>query len=372
MAYPTLAQWNTNGSNIYYNGPGNVGIGITAPVGKFQVYGGNAYLWGLNLGYGTNPAVLTTDDNSKALSLQINGTEYARLHNNGNFGIGTTTPGEKLSVSGNVQLSGQIYWNWPNRTIEQVVQPDGTSIVMRFRNSMYTSDQNPNGGFDFTDPGGGSVLRIVNGSVGIAGIVPTEKLQVNGSAYTSTESAGFIADVAGQKRVGLIKYFGREAGIWRTATQKFEIGRVDVASLPGTPSVFTTDFYVGGDGNIGIGTNDPKGYRLAVNGDAIFTKIKVKAYSTWPDYVFQKAYVLQPLCEVEQFIQQYQRLPGMPSAAEVEKNGIDLGDNQSALLRKIEELTLYVIDINKKNEALQKQVNDLNAAFVKMQKDTCR
>jgi len=122
--------------------------------------------------------------------------------------------------------------------------------------------------------------------------------------------------------------------------------------------------HINGAGNVSIGTTDAKGYRLAVNGNAIFTKIKVQAYP-WPDYVFQKNYLLRPLDEVEQFIHQYQRLPDMPSATEVEKNGLDLGDNQAALLKKIEELTLYVIDLNKKNEELQKQVEKLNDIVLK-------
>jgi hypothetical protein len=75
-------------------------------------------------------------------------------------------------------------------------------------------------------------------------------------------------------------------------------------------------------------------------------KIKVDQ-STWADYVFQKDYSLLPLGEVEKFIHQYQHLPEVPTATEVAKDGVDLGSNQVVLLKKIEELTLYLIEQNK-------------------------
>jgi hypothetical protein len=105
-----------------------------------------------------------------------------------------------------------------------------------------------------------------------------------------------------------------------------------------------------GNGNVGIGTTSTQGYKLAVNGDAIFTKVKVKSYSTWPDYVFTPTYKLPSLNEVEALIIQYKHLPDVPSAQEVEKNGLDLGENQAVLLKKIEELTLYVIQLQKEIE----------------------
>ena len=108
-------------------------------------------------------------------------------------------------------------------------------------------------------------------------------------------------------------------------------------------------------GNIGVGTSDTKGYRFSVNGDAIFTKIKVKQYSGWPDYVFAQERRLPKLEELERYINDNKHLPDVPSASEVEKSGLDVGDNQAMLLKKIEELTLYVIDINKKVEKLTEE-----------------
>ena len=101
-------------------------------------------------------------------------------------------------------------------------------------------------------------------------------------------------------------------------------------------------------------------YKLAVNGNAIFTRVKVRESAQWPDYVFENNYKLPSLKEVEVFINQHKHLPEVPSAAEVKKEGLDIGDNQAMLLKKIEELTLYVIEQNKKIEELQEKVEKLS------------
>ena len=118
-------------------------------------------------------------------------------------------------------------------------------------------------------------------------------------------------------------------------------------------------FNIQSDSTVGIGTTDTKHYRLAVNGAAIFTKVVVKNYSTWADYVFDESYKLPKLSDIEQFIKAHKHLPEMPTAAEVEKNGVDLGDTQVLLLKKVEELTLFLIEQNKKIEAQQKQIEIL-------------
>lgn len=100
-------------------------------------------------------------------------------------------------------------------------------------------------------------------------------------------------------------------------------------------------------GNVGIGTFTPQS-QLSVTGTGITTtKLKV-TQQNWADYVFDQSYNLPTLKEVEDFIKQHKHLPGIVSAKEVEKNGLDVGENQAALLKKIEELTLYIIDINKR------------------------
>jgi hypothetical protein len=99
--------------------------------------------------------------------------------------------------------------------------------------------------------------------------------------------------------------------------------------------------------NVAIGTNNTQGYKLAVNGYAIFTKAVVKPITSWPDYVFKKSYVLPGLDEVGRYIQEHHHLPGVASEQEIALRGIDLGEQQTVLLKKVEELTLYLLKENK-------------------------
>ncbi|MBC9934435.1 TMF family protein [Chitinophaga qingshengii] len=113
---------------------------------------------------------------------------------------------------------------------------------------------------------------------------------------------------------------------------------------------------------IAINTNDAKGYRLAVNGDAIFTRAKVKSFGNWPDYVFKADYELPSLEKLAQIIRESQHLPGIPSAEEIKKEGQDLGEIQRLQMQKIEELTLYILELNKKLENQSRRIEQLEAA----------
>ncbi|MES1250252.1 MAG: hypothetical protein ABUL46_06175, partial [Chitinophaga rupis] len=97
---------------------------------------------------------------------------------------------------------------------------------------------------------------------------------------------------------------------------------------------------------------------LTVNGRISSKRLKL-SQAGWPDYVFAGGYDLPKLNAIEEYIRQHGHLPGIPSAAEVEENGIDVGDHQAALLKKIEELTLYVITQEKKLKTQEQQILEL-------------
>jgi len=112
-------------------------------------------------------------------------------------------------------------------------------------------------------------------------------------------------------------------------------------------------------GNLAIGTNNAQGYRLAVNGSAIFTKAVVKAFANWPDYVFDPQYRLPSLDSLGLFVRENRHLPDIPSADSVARTGLDLGANQAALLKKIEELTLYTIEQNRQIAEMRERMQRL-------------
>ncbi len=113
----------------------------------------------------------------------------------------------------------------------------------------------------------------------------------------------------------------------------------------------TMTFYTG-SGQLGIGTTNLGAYRLSVNGNIRSKEVVVE--TGWADYVFDQNYQLKTLDEVEQFIKQNNHLPNIPSAKEINENGLHLGDVQKRMMEKIEELTLYVIELKKEIETLKK------------------
>lgn len=114
-------------------------------------------------------------------------------------------------------------------------------------------------------------------------------------------------------------------------------------------------------GVVGIGTSNipDLNYKLYVKGGIRAEKIKVDVATTngWADYVFEEDYQLMSLPEVEKFIQANKRLPEIPSAEEVVCDGVELTEMQVKLLKKIEELTLYSIEQNKRIEMLEKKLS---------------
>lgn len=116
----------------------------------------------------------------------------------------------------------------------------------------------------------------------------------------------------------------------------------------------TVMFIKQSNGYVGIGTTDPKA-KLSVNGDVYARRVRVTP-DGWADFVFESSYQLPSLQEVAAYIAVNKHLPEIPSAKEVSEQGIDLGKNQSKLLQKVEEMTLYLIEQHKKIAAQQELI----------------
>jgi hypothetical protein len=145
-----------------------------------------------------------------------------------------------------------------------------------------------------------------------------------------------------------------------------------IPNLAGNNSGSSSAYFTG---NIGIGTANTNGYQLAVNGSAIATSMTVKAYANWPDYVFQKDFHLPSLTEVKSYIDQNHHLPEILSAEQIEKEGLNLGEMNKLLLKKVEELTLYLIKKDQqfkeqetKNNEQQADINNLKKQMALLMK----
>lgn len=254
---------------------------------------------------------------------------------NGNIGVGTTTPRGKIDIWGGIL---------------HVTGPDINGTLLGGAQGGYAWIGNDylNNGLSISPSGQIGIGTSSQHALFSLGAGGGKKLLVYDHGTADGPQAGFGIDMSGT---------ARELSIFHSTSDGIN-GDISFGKRQESAGTYTEAMRITGAGNVGIGTADTKNYKFAVNGNAIFNKVVVKAYP-WADYVFQSNYRLRPLREVEQFINQNHHLPEVPTAAEVEKNGVDVGDNQATLLKKIEELTLYVIEQNKKIEALEAKMQSL-------------
>ena len=192
------------------------------------------------------------------------------------------------------------------------------------------------------------------GNIGIGVSAPATKFDVNG---TVKATGLLIPTGAGSGKV--LTSDGSGNATWQTNTGSGEW----TSSAVGTNNITNTN-----TGGVIIGsaiTAAPSGYKLYVQSGILTERVKVKLISSgWPDYVFAKDYNLLSLQETEDFIKKNSHLPGVISAEEVKKEGVDLGESNAVLLKKIEELTLYMIAADKEIKNLQQNPNcNLQASF---------
>lgn len=144
----------------------------------------------------------------------------------------------------------------------------------------------------------------------------------------------------------------------------FSYGQRDLTFYSGTgniiffPNTNYSNSALTGSGNVGIGTLNPLS-KLSVNGNIRANEVKIVADISVPDYVFDPSYDLRSLQDVKDFINENKHLPEIPSESAIKENGIDLGDMNMKLLKKIEELTLYQIELLERIESMEKKISIL-------------
>ncbi|MGZ4036342.1 MAG: hypothetical protein ACXVPQ_00850 [Bacteroidia bacterium] len=124
------------------------------------------------------------------------------------------------------------------------------------------------------------------------------------------------------------------------------------------PVANTKNFSVRKDGTVSIGDYYNTAYKLTVNGTALFTEAYVMLKSAWPDYVFKNDYKLMPLEKLEAYVKANHHLPSVPSESNIAEKGLNLGEVSKVQMEKIEELTLYIIELKKEVDALKKEVSE--------------
>jgi hypothetical protein len=258
---------------------------------------------GIGLGYTAAPTFPT---NTKFM---VNGNSYF----SGNIGLGTTAPSSMFHMPTGVLTIGN-----PGATPASYGLNSSRGIKVTAMNTTDIADVSVNYGGSFTQ------LSVANCLACFSNFA-----QVNDAVIRGNSSGSFILANEGN---GDIKF--ETGNIYTTTKIQMRIDNI---------------------GNVGIGTGStalPVGDKLSVNGVIHTKEVRVDLLG-WPDFVFKKEYQLPSLQEVEKQINDKGHLANIPSAEEAEKNGILLGEMNKKLLQKVEELTLYIIQMNKEIELLK-------------------
>jgi len=205
-----------------------------------------------------------------------------------------------------------------------------------------------------------------NVNVGAGTSVPEARMHIKTNSSVSYSQVLIDEDESDFARLSFRN--AGSANVWSIAgynTSTSNLGRLNFYN-----SAIGDVMSLTGDGNVCIGTATPAtGYKLSVNGKGMFTELKVQTRNSWPDYVFNSSYELLPLPQLDEFIKQNKHLPGIPSASDIAAdNGFEIGAMQSAVVQKIEELTLYVLQQQALIDALKEENKAIKATIESLKK----
>lgn len=394
----TIAQFYGPDSQgrIYYNN-GNVGIHNISPEGVLHVggLGSAAYVYfsgningsgnpqdvqGLSFGWNRSGALgeslitynTSLGENPRLTFNSFNGANFKEEMAlvGGNLGIGTSSPLDKLHVNGDLSIRPDDA-NTPSY-INFKRDYDGWIAA---RVGQVYNNLNYGGHLTFeTNSGAGSMsiverMRITyDGNIGVGTATPQAKLEIRGSSIRLSDVDVRYLSIS-QDAEGTP--FGRGWSNGMAGGRQFKLtgwshlpdnsGSVlrDVVHFDGYNLLLLKD----NGGSIGIGTSKPDAM-LTVNGNIHTKEVKVDLDIQAPDYVFEKEYDLLSLPELETYIKQNKHLPEVPSAKEMEANGLNLKEMNLMLLKKVEELTLHLIEIKKEVVQLQEDNQNLKTQII--------
>ncbi len=323
-----------------YKSSGNVGIGTTAPTQKLDIDG--------NIRLRNNSIIGTWSNNS--LTFNTNSSARMVILPNGKIGIGKLLPDTELDIAGDITVSGLA-----NEKGDQIVTSDRNGKLMLIP-------------VNFSGDNLGNHIATQN--------LDMKEFSIRNStreAYqTRADGSRYFAGLRFSEENSMVLETGKKAVFTAVAATNNASGLwVANWACGGYGLVLNADNRTGGiyydnnDPKLSIGFNSSKvgiglippsdgAFRLYVEGGILAEEVKVMLKGTWPDYVFTADHKLPGIHEVSDFIEANGHLPGVPSAATVAAEGIELGQMNALLLTKIEELTLYMIELQRQLDEIKK------------------
>ena len=393
---------------------GKIGVGLTAPTAGLHSTRANAS--GFNYGFTTYPAIMGQNNSTGSSSRAgVYGSASGAGGNYGVFGNGVDASNTSFGVFARLTAAPATGISAGILAYDAVNNSNTRSLITRgglaefeseteFNNNatfnspiQYTSGAPGLGKVLTSDASGNATWQTPSGGIGGTGITNRLTKWINS---TTVGAAGVTETAAGSVGIGTVtpnsQLSVRKAiTVGGTAINDIESGRLNfneninsytdttycgvgfhyngatnVLKLEGgcsSKSDIMSWARSGGKVTIGTVASTPGSYRLYVQ-DGILTervKVAVEGSGNWADYVFAPDYNLMPLEEVDQFIQKNKHLPNVPSAEKMAETGIDVATMDAKLMEKIEELTLYMIDMKKEIKNLKAQNETLKANLKK-------
>ena len=333
-----------------YGTSGNTGFGTKTPITKLHI-NGNALFTNIagvpssaafirgnsNYSTATDPEYTWYNNDQTGLfhpainiiGFTIGGSERMRINENGNVGIGTANPLAKLDVT-----NGSILFNGTTGTTP--ASGAGTRMMWIPSKSAFRVGTVDGTHWDDANIGTASTAFGLMTTAPSYGSFVIGRYNYNLGAFNPTT--------------------------WISTDPLFVVGNGSRDQLSNALTVYKDGKTLIGNPGLANFKGTPDGYKLYVQ-EGILTdrvKVAVNTSNNWADYVFDENYKLKSINELEAFVKTHKHLPNVPSADEVVKDGIDMATMDAKLLEKIEELSLYIIEQNKRIEALESKTKELS------------